>query len=129
MAIRDRGSHWGEISWTSFDSDVNADSFIVQYQRTSNDTAVVLSTNRVYSSSDGSTYSAIVTDLSPATQYNIQLTVHSGANTNKSEEIRFTTNDTSNFFSHLAMTIVMYLYNYSPNGCPIKLKPFLFPRW
>ena len=96
VAIRDRGSRWGEISWTSFDSDVNADSFIVQYQHTSNNTAVVLSTNRVYSSSDGSTYSAIVTDLSPATEYSIQVTVHSGANTNMSEEIRFTTNNAGN---------------------------------
>ncbi|XP_019852964.1 PREDICTED: Down syndrome cell adhesion molecule-like protein 1 isoform X2 [Amphimedon queenslandica] len=87
--LKSVGSHWIQIDWEGH-THYSSTSFVIEYSEVGSGVSYSISVNE---SSDNRLYTALLTDLLPATQYTIQVIANSIVGTNKSDVLDFTTNE------------------------------------
>ena len=98
VGISSMGSEWVQLIWSTTKQDNDIWEYYIEYKRYGEE--LFQTTDRIYQSVDSvvssndKQYSAIVTDLHPATRYNVQLVVKTDTGTNKSDITVFTTRAT-----------------------------------
>lgn len=94
VTIGSTGSHWAEVSWISADDDVTSSNFHIEYHQNGAEDGTMLSTNRIFPLlAECNMYSAIITDLIPASKYFFKVIVQNRNSANESEVKEFTTNE------------------------------------
>ena len=82
--------------------------FQIEYHR-SRDNMTLVSSDKIYRSSEKNVYTGVVTDLDPATEYTVRIAAGNGAKIIRSNAKIFTTNETG-LYTKPSQCIVFVMY-------------------